>query len=252
MTAIAVQPAKLDIGGVIRNTFEVLGRNLPAFLGAAVLLVGVPGAISSAWFAGTVHAGQIFSPALGVTGLVGVVTSAILQAALIYGTVQDRTGGRASIGDCLSSGLRSFFPLIVVSILFGVALVAGFVLLIVPGVMMACAWIVAVPALVAERTGVLGAFGRSAELTRGNRWRIFGLFVLWLLAVWAVQAVATLIGGVGLWQGGGLVTPLSLGLNVVVSTLMNLLGATGAAVLYVELRAAREGAGPEWLADIFS
>jgi hypothetical protein len=31
-----------------------------------------------------------------------------------------------------------------------------------------------------------------------------------------------------------------------------MVSATGASVLYVELRRAREGAGPEWLADIFS
>ena len=37
-------------------------------------------------------------------------------------------------------------------------------------------WSVAVPAAIAERLGAFRALGRSAELTRGNRWRIFALF----------------------------------------------------------------------------
>mgnify|MGYP000579528846 CR=1 FL=1 len=40
---------------------------------------------------------------------------------------------------------------------YGLAIVFGLVFLIVPGIMMACAWCVAVPALVADRSGVFGA-----------------------------------------------------------------------------------------------
>jgi hypothetical protein len=63
---------------------------------------------------------------------------------------------------------------------------------------------------------------------------------------------------VALSFGGGL-DPLALARspaqvvgNVVSNTLSALIGSTGVAVLYVELRRLREGAGPQWLAEIFS
>jgi hypothetical protein len=40
--------------------------------------------------------------------------------------------------------------------------------------------------------------------------------------------------------------------NVVSNTLSALISSTGVAVLYIELRRLREGAGPQWLAEIFS
>lgn len=75
--------------------------------------------------------------------------------------------------------------------------------------MMACAWCVAVPSLVADRTGVFGAFSRSAELTRGNRWRIFALFVVvWIIAM----VIGAVIGGVTLAVtfGSGGLDPVAL------------------------------------------
>ena len=60
---------------------------------------------------------------------------------------------------------------------------------LVPGLMMAVAWIVAAPALVVERTGVFGAFSRSAQLTRGRRWVLFALGVIFFIAVFIVQQV---------------------------------------------------------------
>ena len=40
--------------------------------------------------------------------------------------------------------------------------------------------------------------------------------------------------------------------NLISNTLSALVTSTGVAVLYVELRRIREGAGPQWLAEIFS
>lgn len=265
MTAAAIEPGKLDIARVIQQTFSVLGRNFVAFFLLALILSGIPtGIIAYLQTTGmnvdtgeiNFGAGQLGS--FAVTGLASIVTAAILQGALIYGTVQDMNGAKPSVGDALATGLRAFLPLLGVSILFGLAVGLGMILLIVPGVMILCAWCVAVPALVAERTGVFGAFSRSAELTRGNRWRIFAL----LLLVWVIALVVTMVVGavfgVASFATSGLDpvamarSPINILSNVLINTISAVIGATGAAVLYVELRKAREGLGPQWLADVFS
>lgn len=256
--------AKLDIGQVIEGTFKVLGRNIVTFGVLALILSGIPTALVAYAQAANIESAANFElrpgyfQAVGFSGLAALITSAILQGALIYGTVQDLNGQRPSIADCLATGLRAFLPLIGLTILLFVALLFGFIFLIVPGIMMACAWCVAVPSLVADRTGVFGAFSRSAELTRGNRWRIFALFVVvWVIAL----VIGAVIGGVTLAMsfGGGGLDPIALARspiqilgNIVSNALSSLITSTGVAVLYVELRKTREGSTPGWLAEIFS
>jgi hypothetical protein len=261
MTATTVDTGKIDIARVIQQLFTVLGRNFVTFLLLAFLLVGLPSGVMT-YFQGSMTAaagaGAVsnfgFGPGVIFSGLVVLVTSAILQGALIYGAVQDLNGKRASVGDSLGVGLRAFLPLIAVSILFALGVACGLVLLVVPGLMLLCAWIVAVPALVAERKGIFETFGRSAELTRGNRWRIFALLLLFWVASMVFGMIVMGVIGVGMMTQGAagfVVSPLYVLMQVVVNTLSALVGATGAAVLYVELRQAREGLGAESLSTIF-
>lgn len=264
MTDIAAaQPGKLDIGQVIQATFQVIGRNIATFGLLSLILSGIPTAIiaylqaSSLSTSGGLNFNAGYFQAIAFSGLAALITSAILQGALVYGTVQDLNGRKPTMADCLTTGLRAFLPLIGLTILLILVIGFGMVLLIVPGIMMACAWCVAVPALVADRTGVFGAFSRSAELTRGNRWRIFALFVVvWVIAI----VIGAVIGAVSMALSfGGALDPVALARspvrilgNLVSNTLSSLISSTGVAVLYVELRKAREGAAPQWLAEIFS
>ncbi|MDX9999595.1 MAG: hypothetical protein WCY15_13325 [Phenylobacterium sp.] len=253
MTATAAEPPRLDIGRVVSGTFGVLGRNFAPFAGLALLLVSIPFAIVGGGVAGLMD-NRFILPGLGAIGL-GVLAylaaAAILQAALIYGTVRDLNGSRADFGQCLAMGLRACLPLILVSLLAWLGIFAGLMLFVVPGVMLGMAWCVAVPAQVAERTGIVGALGRSAELTRGNRWAIFGLTLLFLVMTWLValllsplNLVLGALGSAGLVAAQLLVNGLSTGINTLV-------GATGLAVLYVELRRLKEGTEPEALAALF-
>ena len=194
MTTDVIAPGRLDIARVFRRTFEVLGRNFATFFILALILVGLPAAL-----AGMLQESQMNEDGLprfgtgafvGLFGiLLGIVTNAILQGALIFGTVRDLNGERASVSDSLATGLRGFLPLIGLSILVGLGIFLGLILLIVPGIILACAWSVTVPALVAENRGVMGAFERSAELTRGNRWMIFALYVIYFLAFAIISAI---------------------------------------------------------------
>lgn len=224
MTAAAIESHKLDIGRVLGGTFQVIGRNFVTFAILGLVLSGLP------------------------TGLIAFVQASWL-------------GGQADeLAEALATGLRAFLPLIVVSVLFALAVGFGMVLLIVPGVMIACAWCVAVPSLVADRTGIFGAFSRSAELTRGNRWRVFGLFLVLFVILIVLGSVVGAITAAVLFTSpeaandpfAAALHPVNIVLSVVQQTISAVLGATLTAVLYVELRRAREGAAPQWLAEIFS
>jgi hypothetical protein len=245
MSAMGETTGPLDIGRVIQDLFAVLGRNFVTFLVLAAILVGIPELVVGYLQLNFLQHGATFSWQTLVGAVVAALGGLILQGTIIYGTVTDMNGRRASLADSLSIGLRSFLPLLGIGILFGLAMGFGFVLLIVPGIMIAVAWCVAVPTYVVEQPPLLEAFGRSAQLTRGNRWRIFALFILYLVVLIIVEAVFGVLGMASrLMTGGGVSMVTALVFRPLIGIANGLIAATGGAVLYVELRRVRDGVRP--------
>jgi hypothetical protein len=257
MTSISDTTGKLDIGRVIQETFAVLGRNFATFLVLAIILTGIPTAIvygvQGNVTANGLTAGfgtRVFSSVLGA--LIAALCGLILQGTIIYGTVSDLNGRRVSVADSLRVALYAFLPMLLIGIMMGLAIGVGLILFIVPGVMLAIAWCVAIPVYVVERPGIMDVFGRSAELTRGNRWRIFGLVILWVIAMLIVEMVFAVVGGLSnLATVGGFPLLTRLVVLPLIQVANSLIGATGVAALYVELRQIRDGVGPAGLAAIF-
>lgn len=266
MTSTATARERFDLSRVVQHTIGAIRHNAASFGLLALLLAGVPAAISTTGMIGLfgvlpmtpgapapdLHAVGFGLSLAGLGGLVSLVSNAVLQGAIIYGTASYLNGREASFGDCLGTGLRRCLPLIGLALLMGVALFFGFLLFIVPGIMMGLAWIAASPALVVERTGVFGAFSRSADLTRGRRWPILGLLFLCVVIFSIVQQVILNIVGlvfVAASPQARLVSqlPISAVLGVVAGVLMSVL----IAAIYYELRVTREGVGPEALAAVF-
>jgi len=158
----------------------------------------------------------------------------ILYQGMVVKLVQDVQDGRRdnSIGELVRSVEPVFWPLVAVSILFGLGVAIGFIFLIIPGLFLLVIWSVVAPVTVLERPGVFHAFGRSRELVRGNGWNVFGVIVLVFLAVVVVSAAtgiaADSLGSVGRslvqWAVNAALAPVT---------------ALSASVLYFELRRQR-------------
>jgi uncharacterized membrane protein len=68
---------------------------------------------------------------------------------------------------------------IVATILFGLAFLLGFILLIVPGIIVLIVWQFFGYVIVENpQTSATEALRRSAEITKGHRWELFGLGLL--------------------------------------------------------------------------
>jgi membrane-anchored glycerophosphoryl diester phosphodiesterase (GDPDase) len=111
-------------------------------------------------------------------------------------------------------------------------------------------WIT-VPAIAVEQPGVLAALRRSWDLTRGHFWRLFGVLLVMWLGTLAMSMVAGIVIGVLSVFGGVTGIFVGQGLNILVSIIANALFAVAAAVVYVELRRAKEGFGLEDIAAVF-
>ncbi|HLN11337.1 MAG TPA: hypothetical protein VK281_20605, partial [Xanthobacteraceae bacterium] len=181
--------------------------------------------------------------AAGILILVGVVLSLIIgplvQAAMLYGAFQDMRGREVRLGESLGVALRRFFPVLGLAICFVLAIAVGFVLLIVPALMFAAMFFVAAPVCVVERLGPLASMTRSRDLTRGHRWKVFGVLVL-LTIVNIVVAIVLKLGLVAL--AGPLLTVTGL---LIWGALYGAYSALVAVVSYHDLRVAKEGIDTE-------
>lgn len=255
MASIPVTGERFDIGRVISRTSSAIRQNALLFLQLAFLLYFVPALIYSAMSSGVAidkarPFASIFSPSRLGFSVFAFLCYFVLQAAITRATIVNLGGGKASFVSALRAGVTNALPILGLTILTGIGFAIGFVLLIVPAIMLSVIWCVAVPALVEEGVGVFGSLGRSRALTNGSRWRIFGMLVLILIVIYAPLTIAGLMmRGVNpqvlpTFGPGMIVTNL-------VSTIATMVTATLVAAMYVELRFVKEGAAPESLAAIF-
>lgn len=265
MTDTTAGARRFEIGRVISGTFGVIGRNFGPFVLMSLLLGGLPNLLVSLAQLPLQGGFTTYSPPLlggwAAGLLVMVVCAFVLQAAIVHATVADLTGRRVVVGESLKVGLRNWLPLVGLAILIGLGLALGFILLVVPGIILAVVWSVAVPAKVVEKIGVTDALQRSRDLTRGHRWAIFGLCVLYVIALWVVEALVMAaimpfvfskgIPSVGAVTGFTAVNVATMIGSALVATITTLISTAGGATLYSELRSTREGGGPEAMASVF-
>jgi hypothetical protein len=143
--------------------------------------------------------------------LVQIVAAFLLQATLVK-AVQDVRDGRAdmSIGDTVRAAVPYLGAVAGASILAGIAITIGLILIIVPGLYLITIWAVIVPVIVLEQSGALASFGRSQRLVRGNGWHVFGTLVLVYIIMLVVGIILGLIfSALPHWFANGLSSIIS-------------------------------------------
>ena len=113
-------------------------------------------------------------------GFLSLAASAASQAATVIAVSEVHLDRPAGVADSFSRVKGQILPVIGLSLLVGLAAGAACIALLVPGILLFVMWSLAVPAKVLENRGVLDSMSRSMDLTKGNRWRIF---VIWLLFI---------------------------------------------------------------------
>jgi uncharacterized membrane protein len=147
--------------------------------------------------------------------------------------------------------------ILIASLLMAVVIGLGLLLIVFPGVILAVGLAVAIPAVVIESgQSASGALSRSWELTRGSRWRIFGLgitlFVLLYIPVVAIGGVMAMLIPSGATAGFGATstaTIVALAIGGVVQLFIYPLFYCVLTVTYYDLRVRKEGFDLELLAS---
>jgi hypothetical protein len=224
--------SQVDVGAVVRRTFEIYVDQASVLMPAAAVVFVISGIFGVLLIAA--------SPALALVALVVSIVASTLFTGMVVELVADVQDGKrdASVGQLLRAASPVIGNLILVGIVAGIGIVIGFVLVIIPGLILITIWSVAAPVVVLERPGGLRALGRSRDLVKGNGWNVFAVILLLVILVgvvsFIIEAVANSAG-----TGVGLVA------RVVVGILTAPISSLAQAVLYFQLRGSTANLPPE-------
>jgi len=237
---VAGIPARetFSVGSALSRSLSVWGRNLPFFLAVSFLayvpmLVLSPGVPTSGndwilWLAGFA---------------ISITLSYVVTGFVTYSVLEQLRGRSPAPGASLAYGASRAGPLLLAAIFTAILIFAGFLLLIVPGIILAVRWTLVAPVVIAEK-GV-DPRARSSELTAGHRGAVFGLLFLTGLIGGVLSGVMRVFVGLPI----NFVSKL-LGQTVPQALVLSFT-AVVYSVIYYQLRSEKEGIDIEQLTSVF-
>jgi hypothetical protein len=188
-----------------------------------------------------VEGGSLAAALLGglVVGLLSVLMWTILTGAITRAAAATFLGRNLDLGESYRFGLSRFWSIVLVGILTGLAVVAGFLLLVIPGFIVLTRLTCTLPALVIEDRRGRSALKRSWNLVAGRGWPVFG-------TIFVAGLMTGLLGSV-------LTGPFeeNLVLRIVAQSLSSVITMPYTALvgilIYLDLRVRKERYGPDEL-----
>ncbi len=240
---------------------------LPFTIGSTIASLQ-PGAAATPPDPFAMFSNPVFVIAWIVSLLFTFASTSMLYAGLFHAYAVAREDEKLDVGDLLQIGFRKMWPVLGVSLLAGLGAVLGYMLLIVPGIILSLMWSVATPACVAENLGVMDSLKRSADLTKGSKLQIFltwlllvvvavGIYLLIVLVViGVVVAVIASAKGGGAPSGGVIAVGVILGVVLVLALIAAMVVfymymISLQASIYRETRLVREGSAGHGLREVF-
>ncbi len=264
-TQYSPQLRPLSVGETLDASFKVFRQNFGT-LALCVLVVSVPVNIVSTLITAstsntsfefgatrttTSASGTIIAGTL-ITAVLAMVLYTLASAACFRAVSGAYLGQRHTASESWRFAATKLLPLLLLSLLFFLAVVAGTIALIVPGIWLSIALSLSFPALLSEGLSPVAAMRRSFGLVRGRWWATFGaLFVMYLIVAVISGVVGAVIGGIlGAATDSRTVSAVVLTIvNILASMITLPLFAAVLTILYFDLRVRKEGFDLQLLAQ---
>jgi hypothetical protein len=241
-------PPAIRVGDVFSRSLKMFAAHWLAY--CAMMALGyAPIVILTSGLASRIITGEwrTMAAALAVFTIIAALVSCLLlaSAAISFGVAQDISGRGFSFGQSVRIALRRSPAILALTLMITLYGMLALVLLIVPGVIVFCIYSVAIPACMIEGLGPLKSMSRSAFLTQGNRWRVFGILCeLYVGGIAIEQLVSFTLERL---TSDTAALAISLTFNIVLGAFT----AVALGVLYAHLRIAREGVDIAHIATVF-
>jgi len=249
----AALPRPMSTGEILSAAFQLYRRHWRTLLAIAAVVV-VPFTLLQYFLGDQVRLhGQTTSNGVmmstptwrvGVAGLVtalaGLVMYLVLTGAITRAVAAETAGQDPSVEQSYRFGFHRLGPVLLVSVLVGLAVVGGLILLIIPGIWIGIRLATSTQALVVEGRRPTQAMGRSWNLVGGHWWHAFGTLLLAGLLTFVVNALITAPFSATNWFGQAVAAAVATVITLPYSTLIGVL-------LYLDLRARKENLNLERL-----
>jgi hypothetical protein len=243
----------LSLGELLDRTFFLYRKNFLLFAG----IVALPHLVLLAFQflgIGLQTTKVLTGPLSGLTWTIAVLivslgVGAASQGATVIAVSRVHLGHPTSIRDSFAGIQGRILYLALITIGYWIGIGVGFLLLIVPGIILALMWALTIPVAVIEDKGLRDSVNRSAELTKGHRGRVFVIGLLFIVIWYAVYMVWELpiLAAVGLMSRGHRIgaiplwTQLALPIGTFLSQcLVGPLMTIGFSLLYYDERVRKE------------
>jgi hypothetical protein len=185
---MAYEIRAMSLGEVLDTAFRLIRDHFMLLVGLALTMALPINLISVAFVEMAEGGGLAVAGGLLGLGLFLLVVSPIATAAITYAISEVYLGRSVGFGDSLKVGLRLFLRLVGTAALMMIVVMLGLVLLIIPGLYLALAYLLTYQVIVIEDIGGWNALKRSKELTQNNMLRILAIYLVSMILMTVVGA----------------------------------------------------------------
>ncbi|MGZ6546295.1 MAG: hypothetical protein ACXVEI_13410 [Actinomycetota bacterium] len=203
--------APKTLGEILSAAFNIYKANASKLM-LIVAIVVVPLSFISALFTGVVFAGTkhtvvgtdivvidrsfvLFLAGLLIATVIGFIISFVLQAAILRAAAQATIGDPVDPEESFRFGFKRLGSVILLSLLVGLAILGGLILLIIPGLIIAVLLSVSIPVLIVENRRGTEAMSRSWNLVKGHFWHAVGVIIVAAIIASVISGIIGAIGG---------------------------------------------------------
>ena len=146
---------------------------------------------------------QFFNWLPGFLRAIVTLVSLLALVSLIFGTIASGTATKMTseilqnrepdLGAGVRLAVSKLLSIWAVSLITGIIVILGLIALIVPGIILAIMFSLAIPVLLIENTGVLQSMSRSRELVGGRWLKSLGVYIVIVIIIAVLGAIANLI-----------------------------------------------------------
>jgi len=206
---MAIQPAQpQSIGGVLDTGFQLYKASVGVVWPLCLLLIvaGSPPTIYIAITGGsaalaptdmTAMLGPMMRPGYALTNLLSLLLSMWVFGALFLKMQSIAVNAELGIGAALQAAVRRAPWMLVMTLLLIIAPMAGFMLLVVPGLILSVSLMLGWAVLMLEHKGPVDSLTASHRLVWGHWWRTAAILTVGFIVLFVIYlAVGTLVGAV--------------------------------------------------------
>jgi hypothetical protein len=224
-------------GELLSNTFALYRRHFMTVV-AAFALLGLPTLLAQ----GLAPLAGSMMLMIGAV-LVSIVTTTLSFAAVITIISDACVGLEPDLRRAYRRMWRYVVPLLIAGLLQSLAILLGFALLVVPGVIALVLFMFVSPVVILERRSGIGALRRSASLVKNFFWRNLGLVAVFMLICGVMGAILGFSLGIVRVAGNMELVPFMMLYATVMAVFQTFLVPVGLILnllLYYDLRARKE------------